>query len=388
MTAHSSILGGSNAARLLACPASFQEALRAPVPDVESPYAAEGTLLHEVIANRIQRGDPADVPMLTDEQEAVIRKALAMLADLKQQLGGKFRIMAVEQTLPFPGVSGSFGTVDLVLASKTCVVVPDWKFGAGVPVKALYDLGDSDALNPQGAFYAICARARWKHLFKGRQIAVAIIQPRLDNLSVAMTDNEELDDFEKALTAAYLEALGRNPFREKGEHCRFATCRATCALWTGPVLDLSAIDPHAALKASVTPTDYAAYLSRALEMAEIAEGWCDEIRRQAHVYLEDGGLVAGWKLVPKRATRKWREDANVDVELRALGAVTEDIWTEPELRSVKQCEDRLKKRGIVLPDDLHHAVSSGTTIAHGDDRRPETTHATVTVELRKALVAL
>jgi hypothetical protein len=38
--------------------------------------------------------------------------------------------------------------------------------------------------------------------------------------------------------------------------------------------------------------------------------------------------------------------------------------------------------------NLYHAVSSGTTIAHDDDHRPETTHATVAVDLRKALAAL
>ena len=50
MSEHSSIVGGSNAGRLLACPGSFQ-AIQAlpPSVDVPSEYAEEGTFAHEVM---------------------------------------------------------------------------------------------------------------------------------------------------------------------------------------------------------------------------------------------------------------------------------------------------------------------------------------------------
>ena len=54
MSTHSAILGGSNAARLLACPANYHEQLKNPVDDVESAYAAEGTALHLAQAHCIE----------------------------------------------------------------------------------------------------------------------------------------------------------------------------------------------------------------------------------------------------------------------------------------------------------------------------------------------
>ena len=178
---HSSILGGSNAARLLACPASYLEQLRNPSQkDVTSSYAEEGTMLHSMIAGMVG-GEGAVEDMITTEQAEVLMTAKQALDDLKQRYGGKFRIVGVESMLPFPGITpASFGSVDLVLANKTHVLVVDWKFGKGIPVKALYEddvLGDM--VNPQLAFYAVAARARFKRSFKNKQMVVAIIQPRM-----------------------------------------------------------------------------------------------------------------------------------------------------------------------------------------------------------------
>jgi hypothetical protein len=393
MSSHSAILGGSNAARILACPASYAEQLKNPQVDVPSVYADEGTLLHNIIAEMVS-SHPVSDDLVSEAQMEVLKLALKTLDKLKQRYGGKFRIVGVEQTLPLPGVTGAFGSVDLVLANKTTVIVLDWKFGQGIPVKALYsDAELGDQLNPQLAFYACAARARHKRRFKGKTIVLAIVQPRMpEPLDYVETDDAELDDFLVAFQTAYLEALGRNARRERGEHCRFATCKATCPLWTGPVLDLAIINPaKAALEASqgtAPATDYGAFLARALHLAELAETWAGEIRKQSHVYLEDGGTIPDWKLVPKRGTRKWASEDATPATLRGLGAREEDIWTEPVLRSVSQAEKALKGRGIALPEDAWMMVSTGTTIAPAGDPRPESTHGQVVEDFRQALKAL
>jgi hypothetical protein len=229
-------------------------------------------------------------------------------------------------------------------------------------------------------------------MFKDKLIVLAIIQPRLDPpLTSVETTHDELDQFEAAFRDSVVEALGRNPRMARGDHCRFATCKATCPLWTGAVLDLAAIDPvRAAVRASLAkePTHYENYLSKSLAAIEYFETWAVEVRRQAHVYMEDGGLVPDWKLVPKRATRKWIDPEVAFTSLVAEGAVPAEILTEPELRSVAQVEKALKPRRIAIPEDLYNQVSSGTTIAHVDDARTEVTHASVAVELRQALKAL
>jgi hypothetical protein len=366
--------------------------MRSPDTDVASSYADEGSMLHDMKAADIA-GLPRPPIELSAEQVETLDKAGAMLKKLTKAWGGGFRVAAVEETIPFPGVPGSFGTVDLVLHSKTHVLIADWKFGSGVPVSALYELPDGyDMVNPQLAFYAICARAQRPKLFKGKKIVLVIIQPRLDSLSEVVTDHEELDDFKARLTAAYSEAIGRNPHRERGEHCRFARCKSTCKLWTGPLLTLEALDPNkAALRGSqsnAAEAGYATFLSTAMGVVELAETWAEEIRRQAHAYLSDGGTVAGWKLVPKRGTRQWKDPVVVTTDLMRIGALPEDIFTEPQLKSVAQVEKALKPRQIDLPEDLYQVVSSGTTIAHDDDKRPAATHATAIADLRTALKTL
>jgi hypothetical protein len=396
MTSHSAILGGSNAQRLLMCPASYSEQMKSPIADVESEYAAEGTALHAAISLCVEKRIKPQTLLGTffgnyeidADRVAVLDRALAELDALMRQYGGGFRMLALERTLPLPGVSGAFGSVDLIMVSKTTVLVSDWKFGAGVPVKAIYQDGDCDFLNPQLAFYTSAARAAYPRRFKGKKIVTAIIQPRLDPAtSYAETDDQELDDFLAAFHAAFVEALGRNPHRERGDHCRFALCKATCPLWVGPVFELADLDPKA-IRPATPPSDYGTFLSRALAMAKVAETWAEEIRKQGHLFLEDGGSIPYWKLVPKRGTRQWLDAEVAPDELLNLGADDDDVWTEPELRSVAQVEKRLKKRKIELPSRLYHTVSTGTTIAPDDDPRPNATRGEVVIELRQALKAL
>lgn len=404
MTSHSAILGGSNAARLLACPASYQEQLRNPIQDVELTFAAEGTALHMAIANIVEsRVVPEQLlgaefygHVMTEEHVQVLRKALDSLHALMNEHGNRkqFRIVGIEETLPMPGILGSFGTLDLCMADKRTVLLVDWKFGSGVPVYALHVDEQGGYLNPQLAFGAVTARAAHRRRFRGKKIVCAIIQPRMDvGCDSATTDDGELDDFHSAFMHAFSEALGRNAHRERGDHCRFATCKATCPFWTGPAFDLADIDPTAAaLQQSVAadPTAYGAFLSKSLRLADYAEAWAAEIRRQGHVFLESGGVVPGFKLVPKRATRKWVNDGqNAHSYLDAIEIPDADRYTAPELKSVAQMEKLLKAHGLKgVPDDLYEAVSTGTTIAEENDSRPSVDRATVAEEVKKALTAL
>jgi hypothetical protein len=275
------------------------------------------------------------------------------------------------------------------------VIIVDWKFGAGVAVKAAYPTDDNggEQVNPQLMFYAICARAAFRAKFRKKKIVLAIIQPRFpEPLDLVEVTDEELDEFHQAFQHAFVQALSRGARRERGEHCRFAACKATCPLWVGPVVELSVLDPRrAAMEASLQPieaTEYGNYMSAALDMATLAETWAEEIRKQGHVFLQDGGVIPFWKLVPKRGLRKWADEAATPEALDALGASYEDQFTEPELRSVAQVEKALKARGKTLPEDMWMLVSSGTTIARSDDPRPESTHGQVIENARNALKRL
>jgi hypothetical protein len=83
--------------------------------------------------------------------------------------------------------------------------------------------------------------------------------------------------------------------------------------------------------------------------------------------LEAGLPVPGWKLVPKRAMRKWINESDACAALVAAGAPESELM---EMKSVAQVEKVLKKHKIALPADAVTSVSSGDTIAPESDPRP------------------
>ena len=164
------------------------------------------------------------------------------------------------------------------------------------------------ALNPQLAYYAAAAlhsRPRW---FKGRDIAVAIVQPRGDTvLDYTVVYRKELQDFAEDIAAAAGRALGRDPPLAKGAWCKWCPAKPTCPRWTGPLLDLVALqDATPATLRERSPLAYGDFLSRAKEFSELVGEYGKEVDRQLQAFLEAGGQV------PRLDARAEEEAAAVD----------------------------------------------------------------------------
>jgi hypothetical protein len=88
--------------------------------------------------------------------------------------------------------------------------------------------------------------------------------------------------------------------------------------------------------------------------------------------LEDGGEVPGWKLVQKRASRKWSDEEAVEKKLKALKISLMDAKERPTLKSPAQIEKLCKAEGkdFTKLADLVVSESSGTTLAPASDKRP------------------
>ena len=387
MSAHSNVVGGSTAARLIACPGSV--ALIASLPDaVDKPsiYASEGSALHTVIADLLTDNKPADdylgaeVDVPQDNATVVITQELitdCILPALQWFDDNVLDddVIAVEQKMQFPGIDGAFGTGDLIVCSPSRKItkVNDWKFGAGVPVFASYpDPEDSayELVNPQLLFYACAGRHSLPKLFpKDHKIELSIAQPRArtDNgmvTSVTVT-HEDLDGFEKELIAAYATSQEPDAPTRKGDHCRFAVCRTVCKHHLAPLLDLSDLYPIQDIKGKVVAGDV---LADILRLAELIEPVVIEARKQAHDLLEASGDVPGWKLVPKRASRQWAMDEFALIKALRKLKITKAQAMTYSLKSPAQIEKLLGK-DAALPDNLVHKVSSGTTLAKDTDPR-------------------
>jgi hypothetical protein len=113
----------------------------------------------------------------------------------------------------------------------------------------------------------------------------------------------------------------------------------------------------------------AAMLGAYLKNAELLEDWIKDLRALAFGMLEKNVAVPGYKLVSKRATRKWTDDSKAKEALLGMG-LKESVVVETSIMSPAQAEKALKKRFSELPEDLIKSESSGTTLAPESDPRP------------------
>jgi hypothetical protein len=416
MSQHSGLVGGSTAGRLMACPGSWgaTAALPATTADTESEYAAEGTAMHAVMAALLDYrrrtggtvlalrelaqswiGAPFYDRVLTQAHlDTMILIALDDLAGLEAEYGGGFAVVDIEAKVRFPGVPGAFGTCDLLLQNDRTLLVVDWKFGAGVPVGVITgDPASGEYLNPQLAYYAAAALHSRKKLFSNRTIAVAIVQPRaLTTLSHTTVTRRELRQFREDLEQAVVEALAPHPPRFRGEHCRFAPCKLSCPLWTGPLLDLSTlgvVSPQPDDVAAPVVTPFGQYLAAAKVLCDQLTILKNEIDGQLHNFLAAGGLVPGWRLKNKVKRRQWADPSVVEPALLALGFQIEEIYQYPPLATFQSADAVARRLGQKIPDDLRVApLTDETTVCRADDPAPPIDPDRVINQFRAALAAV
>ena len=351
---------------MIACPGSYKLSKTVP-PQITSEYAEEGTALHAAIAYILEEQPKKDTQIigLTFNGYEItgqlfhecIKPALDYLDQLAMQYGDLE--MLIERQVQFDRVPGAFGTADVLGCSKKhkTTVLLDWKFGAGVPVKA--------EQNPQMKFYGYSGwvTPETTHMFGSGddwKVELHIVQPRMgpDGFTKWTTTVKQLKAFAREVVSAIGYALSAEPPFKLGEHCKFCPAKAVCPLLVdtaSPIINLKAID--------------LAKLPEYLAKADYAEEWISAVRTLAKERLEAGHNVPGWKLVAKRAIRQWTdEDAAVRWLLRKKFKPGQ-IYNK-KIISPKQAEDILKPRGLSMDDAPCSAVSSGSTMAPEGDTRP------------------
>ena len=359
MTAHSKIVGGSTAKRVMHCPGSV--ALSATVPPrPSSKYADEGTLLHDIIARVLEHSQPPEFYLGTEyegivlTQDLIDRKLAPALAALEEIDPTHDMVFMAEAKVGFGDlIPGVFGSTDLLGNLGGRAIVLDWKFGDGVMV--------SPEENEQLMFYAAAAmrtpETAWAFI-DATEVELIIVQPPYTKRWT--TTVERVRQFEYDLTVAVERAQAPDAALKMGDHCRWCPAKAVCPLMTGAV--------DRALKTQVTALD-AGSIGAYLDQADLIEQWLSDLRGLAHAMIETGTSVPGWKLVPKRATRQWVDENVAHKSLQEAGLEEEDLYVS-KLVSPAQAEKALKKTKQVLPDGLTVAVSSGNTLAPESDPRP------------------
>lgn len=355
---HSSIVGGSTASRVINCPGSVALVQKMP-PKPSSEFADRGTLLHDAISLILDGkqtvksviGMQYEGITLTDE---LFDEKLVPALEALDEIDPKARMEYMVETQVNFGdlLPGVFGSADLLGRLEDRAIVLDWKFGDGVPVPA--------EENMQGMFYAAAAMrtkgCEW--IFEGvNEVEIIIVQP--PSIKRWVTTVKRIKAFEADLVRAVKASRFADAPIKTGSHCRWCSAKPICPKMTGAV--------DRAVKASLQEID-AEQLSHYLTQADMLEDWIKDLRALAHDMLENDQKVPGFKLVAKRGTRQWVDEAKAESALRQLISEN-DVYTK-KLVSPAQAEKLLKKAKQELPAELVVSVSSGSTLAPESDPRP------------------
>lgn len=358
----------SSASIWINCPASVTKARGR--KRVATSYSREGSAAHE-IAELLVHGLPIPDEIViegeTVEIEEEMVEAIQSYVDFLRDLRKDSDLFLTETRvrldhLPEP----IYGTADAIAyrkANKT-LIVPDLKYGKGVKVEAKN--------NVQARIYALGALAE----LEGRgetpeRVITVIVQPRMEGQSVDALSVADLRLWEMETLWPAAERVAKNDKTEKtGTHCRFCVRAGECQSLAkaAQVAARQSFEPVHEL-----PSDE---LAAILNDAEMILDWVNKVRAEVSHRLDQGQAVMGWKLVAKRAMRRWLDEKMALKEL----IVTQNLPADEVTKIVSPAAaERALKTHKINPDPVLKPLvgkqSSGTTLARESDARPNALQA-------------
>jgi hypothetical protein len=355
MTAHSAI-GASSMYRWSVCPGSVR--MSAGIPNQSSAYAEEGTAAHEAAAHYLNRGEfPPGVDAET--AEAVMVYVNTIFEDERSAYGKSSYERLVEHGFDLAKIyPGAFGTADCVIyyPALKLLRVYDYKHGAGIPVEV--------AGNSQLKYYGLGALVSLGYLVN--TVELIIVQPRCYHADGPVRRWQlsalELLDFAADLVDFAKRTEDPNAPLIPGEHCRFCPAAGVCSAVHEKALTLAKEEFRPEF--SYDPIK----LGQVLHWLPTLEAWVKSVREFAYQEAMRGHAPQGWKLVKKRATRKWASNVNEDL-LAETFKKDSSKFSERKLLSPAQVEKLLEKADLPKLSDLVISESSGATLAPEEDKR-------------------
>jgi hypothetical protein len=330
------------------------------MPQKSSTFAEEGTRAHE-LAEKLLDGNTFTL----DAEEGMLDNVMVYV-DHVRSLGGKSHI---EQRVRV--TDNLWGTADAVVWQPDVahLHIVDLKYGAGVPVEVIGNL--------QLKIYALATLLTFN--YPAQQVTATIVQPRcphsdgpvrsitFDVVDLLDFHADLLDAIERVDLSAgtHGEADDWNDLflapSEKG--CRWCLASPICP-------KLKSLAQEAAKNVFAKDKPYKAEeLAKTLETLPLLEAWIKNVREFAYEEAERGSAIPDWKLVEKRATRKWRDEARAIQDLQELGVEYDQLF-EKKFITPAVAEKLLSKEAKQELEALCVKESSGHTLVHESDKRP------------------
>ena len=349
--------GGSSAKRTIGCPGWLKKSKN--IPRRPAGQAAIDGSMHHEIMEMCQR----DLTMPEDNLGYIYKESGTQRVFTEDDLDLSYIAYNATNALlddldidemmiePFvqmvAGQAG--GSIDLLGLSgdRKTLLILDYKFGT---VKV------HPKENEQGGVYGVSVMrdtSTADMMNAVEKVVFAIVQPRVKGVVATWeTDVEWLLDFEQKFLAA-MASDAINP----GSHCKWCPAEPYCE---EKRLNIAATNLLGARELEE--------LQAAADMVQETEAWVKSMHEEMYLQLNRGVPLKGWKIVEKRAQRKWIDEDAVTDALKGKLAATK--MHKNTLLTPAQLEKVVKKNKVVI--DLEEFIvskSSGTTLADEDDSR-------------------
>lgn len=358
------LLGASSSARWLVCTPSAR--LEAMFPDEQSPYAAEGTVAHD-LAEAILRHklEGKKAPKLDDYSTEMV-EAVNRYVDICEEKVNEARARSsdaeamIEARLDFSRwVPEGFGTGDMVIVADGILEVIDLKYGKGVPVSAIE--------NTQMRLYALGAYDVNEFLYDVKSVRMTIVQPRLDSVSTDEMALEELLDWGEEIKPIAQRAFNGEGDCTPCDYCNFCKARHTCRALADTCLTAFYKD-GGKLNQLLTDSE----VSDILAMKDLITKWIKGVYDFAYEKALSGEKQwPGYKLVEGTSRRTITDPEAAAKTLLDNGYKEEDIFKPRELEGITNLQKVLGKKGVTEYLEAYIDKPEGKpTLVPDSDKRP------------------
>jgi Protein of unknown function (DUF2800). len=273
---------------------------------------------------------------------------------------------SIEQRLDLTEVHPDiFGTGDFVSyhPPTKALIVADFKYGKGHAVEI--------DQNKQLLTYAVGAALRYHNRGLGI-ITLYVVQPRCPHkdgsVREANYDSIELLEFRADLADAALATEAKGAPLAAGEWCKFCPAAGVCPELRKKATALAEAEFSEGEVSGLSPEK----VGEILRQAGLLKDWIKRVEAYAQTEAQHGRLPTGFKLVAKRATRKWRSPEDARTYLSTILELDdEQIFAEPKMKSPAQIEAVIGKKRKAEISELYESVSSGANLVPMEDPRPE-----------------
>lgn len=358
------LLGASSSARWLVCTPSAR--LEAMFPDEQSPYAAEGTVAHDLAEAILRHKLEGKKAPKFDDYSAEMIEAVNRYVDICEEKVNEARARSsdaeamIEARLDFSRwVPEGFGTGDMVIVADGVLEVIDLKYGKGVPVSAVE--------NTQMRLYALGAYDVNEYLYDIKAVRMTIVQPRLDSVSTDEMSLEELLDWGEDI-----KPIAQRAWEGEGEctpcdYCNFCKARHTCRALADTCLD-TFYKNGGKLNQLLTDRE----VSDILGMKDLITKWIKGVYDFAYEKALSGEKQwPGYKLVEGTSRRTITDPEAAAKTLLDNGYKEEDIFKPRELEGITNLQKVLGKKGVAEYLEAYIDKPEGKpTLVPESDKRP------------------